>query len=171
MRDSAQSSDLQHHPEALIEADSRAPFHSCSRVMQAATGQHIPIYDIKSSKKYMQQERGLDWLTFKAKKSFDDSQENLLSQWGVKPGHTGTCVLCPEDWRLHDPLGLESCLTDKPKHLPEPGTPRAAYSYSDHATSWARAAVWFKQWPRSGIELDNFLGSGPFTPMDASHLW
>jgi len=40
----------------------------------------------------------------------------------------------------------------------------------DHSTTWVRAATWFKSSPHNGMELDNFLGSGPFRPMDGSHL-
>ena len=34
----------------------------------------------------------------------------------------------------------------------------------------ARSIAWFGTWPRSGIELDNFLECGPFDRMDGSHL-
>lgn len=44
------------------------------------------------------------------------------------------------------------------------------FRYSDHTTAAARAAAWFGQWPRSGVELDNFLECGPFQRMDGSHL-
>lgn len=35
-----------------------------------------------------------------------------------------------------------------------------------------RARDWYEEchWPRSGVELDNFLGCGPYKPMDRSHL-
>lgn len=50
-------------------------------------------------------------------------------------------------------------------------SPRAWYSYRDHATTLVRAKAWYNaSWPRSGIELDNFLGYGPYKAMDASHL-
>ncbi|MDI1490065.1 MAG: hypothetical protein OHK93_001264 [Ramalina farinacea] len=128
----------------------------------------MPIYDVKTSRKEMLQQRGLDWLTLEAKEKFDQKYETLLSRWGVKVGHQGTCILCPEEWRLTDPLELQERLQSK--NLPSPGDPRAWHSYSDHATSLPRALAWFSQWPRTGIQLDNFIGCGPFKPMDASHL-
>jgi len=54
-------------------------------------------------------------------------------------------------------------------NYPEKGLPRAWYYYSDHVINLARAAAWFSQWPRTGLELDNFVGAGPFIPIDASH--
>lgn len=44
------------------------------------------------------------------------------------------------------------------------------FKYSDHKTTAARAIGWFGKWPRSGIELDNFLECGPYKRMDGSHL-
>lgn len=44
------------------------------------------------------------------------------------------------------------------------------FRYEDHTTSLARALAWFGNWPRNGIQLDNFLECGPFRRMDASHL-
>ena len=40
----------------------------------------------------------------------------------------------------------------------------------DHSTTWSRASAWFQSAPHSGLEFDNFLGSGPFVPMEGSHL-
>jgi hypothetical protein len=39
-------------------------------------------------------------------------------------------------------------------------------------TSLSRAIAWFadQDWPRNGLELDNFLGSGPYKPRQGSHL-
>jgi hypothetical protein len=44
------------------------------------------------------------------------------------------------------------------------------FSLRDHSTMWVRAATWFRSAPHSGLEFDNFLGSGPFQPMEGSHL-
>lgn len=45
------------------------------------------------------------------------------------------------------------------------------YHYAHHATTFARALVWFTQgiWPRSSLHLDNFMGYGPYQLMNASH--
>ena len=128
----------------------------------------VPTYLVKRSKKTPGQQRGLEWLSASGKAHFDDYHEMLLGQWGVKAEHRGTCVRLPEDWKALDPIDLMTTFQDyKP---PSRGSGRAWYSYSDHATSLARAAAWYGHWPRSGVKLDNFLGCGPFKPMDGSHL-
>lgn len=138
------------------------------RVIDAGRKTAVPIYLVKRSKKTSGQQRGLDWLTAAGKARFDDTMERLLAQWGVKTDHRGTCVLLPEDWKALDPVELMAIFDDH--QLPSGGASRAWYSYSDHATSLARAAAWSGHWPRTGVELDNFLGCGPFKPMDGSHL-
>lgn len=93
---------------------------------------------------------------------------SLLAQWGVKPGHQGTCVLLPEDWRSAAPLDLMALFSFE--NRPFAGDRRAWYKHADHGTTMVRALSWFSKWPRTGLELDNFLGCGPYKPMDASHL-
>ncbi|KAI1366954.1 hypothetical protein F5Y08DRAFT_109276 [Xylaria arbuscula] len=44
------------------------------------------------------------------------------------------------------------------------------YKYDDHMTTLARAVAWFANWPRTGIQLDNFLEVGPYRRNDGSHL-
>lgn len=41
----------------------------------------------------------------------------------------------------------------------------------DHHCKLARASAWFSEdkWPRTGIELDNFMEIGPFQRHDGSH--
>lgn len=93
-----------------------------------------------------------------------------LAQWDVEADHRGTCVLLPEDWKA---LGPEDLMAIFPNHKPPSGgSSRAWYSYSDHATSIAQARGWYDEWhwPRTGVELDIFLGCGPYKPMDGSHL-
>ena len=129
-----------------------------------------PTYQVKRSKKTPGQQRGLDWLTAAGKAHFEKTYEMLLAQWGVKADHRGTCVLLPEDWKALDPEYLMTIFQDhKP---PSGGSSRAWYAYADHATSMARARGWYEDchWPRTGVELDNFLGCGPYKPMDGSHL-
>lgn len=138
-----------------------------SRGAQSARAPPVPIYDVKQSKKYGEQLRALSWLSCDAKTTFDEMYRVLLSQWGVQPTHQGTCVLIPEEWRLADPLELELEVADT---FPKIDLPRAAFTYQDHGVSIGRALTWFSRWPRAGTELDNFLGCGPFQPMDASHL-
>ena len=138
------------------------------RIIDADRKIAVPTYLVKRSKKTRGQQRGLDWLTTAGKAHCDATMETLLAQWGVKAEHRGTCVLLPEDWKALDPVELMTIFDDH--QLPSGGASRAWYSYSDHATSLARAAAWYGHWPRTGVELDNFLGCGPFKPMDGSHL-
>lgn len=136
------------------------------RSFRAALKPLIPQYKVKLSKKGPQQ-LGAEWLLLTAKEAFDRKYASLLSQWGVKSGYQGTCILCPEDWASADPTSLFDCLENE-----TPGVlrPRAWYSHAGHGTTLARARAWFQGWPRRGIELDNFMGYGPFRDMDASHL-
>ena len=128
----------------------------------------MPVYEVKQSKKTPGQQRGLQWLTVSARDQFRSAHDALLGAWGVTSEHTGTCVLCPEDWRFSDPLKLMDLFGKQ--NRPSPRLPRAWYSHSDHATTMSRAVAWFSSWPRTGGELDNFLGAGPYKPMHGSHL-
>lgn len=139
------------------------------RIEKARVQDSMPTYDVPHSKKFGDQQKGLNWLSQHGKQRFDEFHRKLLASWGVKPGYESTCVLCPEDWSGLEPtLLLRQFTTQK---CPTKGAGRLSYAYSDHSTSYARALVWFasQSWPRSGIELDNFLGFGPFKPKDASH--
>lgn len=138
------------------------------RVIDAEMKADIPAYLVKRSKKTPGQQRGLDWLSAEGKDHFDSTLETLLAQWGVKAKHRGTCVLLPEDWKALDPAELMAIFDDH--QPPSGGSSRACYSYSDHATSLARAAAWYGGWPRRAAELDQFLGCGPWMPKDGSHL-
>lgn len=130
----------------------------------------MPSYAVKRFKKNPRQKKALDWLTASGKDKFDAKLASLLAQWGVKETHKGTCILCPEDWSSLDPVHIMD-LFDADK-CPIAGSKQLSYQYSDHASAFQRAVAWFqdKQWPRNGIELDNFVGDGLFKPMDVSHL-
>lgn len=138
------------------------------RTVDARLKAAVPTYLVKRSKKTPEQQRGLAWLSASGKAHFNDNHGMLLAQWGVKAGHRGTCVLLPEDWKAMDPIDLMT--TFENYNPPSGGSSRAWYSYSDHATTLARAAAWYGRWPRTGVELDNLLSCGPFKPMDGSHL-
>ena len=140
------------------------------RIANSSRRDSMPSYAVKRSKKHPGQQQALDWLTACGKNKFDEKLAALLSQWGVKETYQGTCVLCPQEWSSLEPIHIMD-LFDAEK-CPFAGSGRLTYQYSDHATSFVRAAVWFRDehWPRKGVELDNFLGGGPFKPMDASHL-
>jgi len=127
----------------------------------------LPAYEVKRSTK-ADELKGLGWLSASAKSTFDRFYERLLASWGVSSQHKGTCILCPEAWRRSDPLDLMALFSKE--NYPSPTTTRAFYSHLAYGTTLARAAAWFNTWPRTGVELDNFIGCGPYKPMDASHL-
>ena len=137
------------------------------RILFSRTAPPMPHYDIKMSSKIPDQPKGLEWRSAAAKKFFEDHHNHRLAEWGVKPTHKGTCVLVPEDWKNLDPMNLLD-LFDL-DNCPTAQTTRLRYQYGDHCTSYARALAWFSQWPRSGLELDNLMGSCHYQPMDASH--
>ena len=66
----------------------------------------MPSYTVKRSKKHPDQQQALDWLTACGKNKFDEKLAALLSQWGVKETHQGTCVLCPQEWSSLEPIHI-----------------------------------------------------------------
>ncbi len=142
------------------------------RILRAHLCQKMPNYEVKQSQRVPGQQKAIDWLSRKARQEFQQVFRAFVARWGgVEPTHQGTCVLCPEDWRSLTPTSLvENNILD-PYRLPGRHSPRLMYQYSDHITTFTRAVAWFGgKCPRSGIYLDNFLGCGPYKPMEASHL-
>ena len=144
-------------------------FRTSGRTLNAALRKPVPQYEVKMSKsnQLQGQQRGIHWLTSDAKKVFEERYAAILSGWGVKPDYEDTCIVVPADWCRANPRDLYTHANER--ELPTMESPRAVYTYSDHTTSLARTKAWFSQWPRRGVELDNFLECGPFSPMDASH--
>ena len=143
------------------------------RMLRARICSPIPKYEVKMSRTKPDQQKAIEWLSGLAKHQFDKTYESFMRKWGgVESTHTGTCVLCPEDWRSLSPAGLASLKITNINQLPTNESPRLTYQYSDHVTTFARAVAWFRggQWPRPAGWIDNFIGCGPFEPMDASHL-
>lgn len=140
-----------------------------SRSLQASVKDVVPSYPVKESKKFPGQLRGIDWLKKEAMVKFQNFYQGLLTQWGVAPGYTGTCVLVPEAYRPLEPLDIMAKIIQDEESYARPGTPRAFFAMYDHGTTVARALAWFSEWPRKGAHLDNFIGSGEYAPMDASH--
>lgn len=145
-------------------------FIGYDRISESRRRLSVPFYAIKRSKKNPRQQKGLKWLESDGKDKFDSDWKSLLAQWGVKETYTGTCVLCPEDWRAADPTRLMDLFSTE--KCPLAGSGRLTYHYADHATAYVRAIAWFNKgsWPRRAAELDNFIGMGPYRPKDASHL-
>ncbi|KAI4237104.1 MAG: hypothetical protein LQ349_002109 [Xanthoria aureola] len=114
------------------------------------------------------QPKALKWLYEAAKLHFFADYEALLASWGLTLQHKGTCLLVPEAWRFSNPLHLMALFSID--SVPPPDSPRAWYSYADHATSLARAKVFFEKVQRKGEDLDIFLGYPDLPAMDASHL-
>ena len=133
----------------------------------------IPAYPVKLSKTKGRQQEGIDWLQESAKTKFDETYSALLARWGVKPAHKGTCVLLSRDTKTLKSMELIQFLEKGKFNLQESnmnGSGRLNYQYSDHRTNFGRALAWFSEWPRRAIDLDNFIGCGPFDAMEASHL-
>lgn len=172
---SAHISGSEQSPSALINAslptlrNHKRNVHTKSRGVIASVTPPVPEYSIKLSKLTPNQQRGLDWLSSAARDKFANSWEGVLSSWGVRPSHKGTCVILPEAWKAMDPKDIMESFQDY-EH-PTSSDDRATWGFRDHSTTMARAAAWFlEDWPRRGGDLDNFLGCGPFRPMDAFHL-
>ncbi|KAI0533113.1 hypothetical protein GGR58DRAFT_135050 [Xylaria digitata] len=43
------------------------------------------------------------------------------------------------------------------------------YKHDDHITTLARAIAWFGNWPRTGVQFNNFLEAGPYQRHNGSH--
>ena len=145
--------------------------YSNDRITRARLAESTPEYEVKQSKLHTGQQKALEWLGETSKLTFEQIFETLIGRWGgVKPTHQGSCVLVPEDWRVLSPSNLVD--VDDARLFPDRQAYRLTYKYSDHCTMFTRAVAWFRggQWPRTGVQLDNFLGCGPFKPMEASHL-
>ena len=156
--------------DAITTRKSKLSHDTASRPLQALNRDLVPDYPCKESKKFPGQQRGIDWLKKEAKAKFENFHRNLLAQWGVREGHTGTCVLVPEGYRSLEPLDIMARITNEEETYAAPGTPRAFFSMYDHGTTVARALAWFGKWPRPAAWLDQFIACGPWAPMDASHL-
>lgn len=83
----------------------------CAGLGRAVFTEIMPAYDVKRSKTHPQQQRGLQWLSQEGKLIFDQHLESLMRSWGVKPRHSGTCVLWPQDWMALDPEKIAEILT------------------------------------------------------------
>ena len=137
------------------------------RILHARLNSPMPSYSVRLSANAPEQIKAMDWLGTAAKGVFEAELTHRLAQWGVNRSHQGTCVLIPEEWKGLDPMDLLPLF--KVENCPNAQSSRLRYQHSDHNTTFARSKAWFDKWPRSGLELDNFVGSGPFQPMDASH--
>ena len=157
------SGDGQKRKRSVVDVDGGG----YDRIAHARLDPPMPSYKPQLSTQIPNQMKGIEWLSNKAKGLFEEELTFRLAQWGVDRSHKGTCVLVPEDWKSLDPMDLLPIFDIE--NSPTAQAARLRYNHADHGTAFARAKVWFDQWPRSGLELDNFCGKGPFKPMDASH--
>ncbi|KAI0188352.1 hypothetical protein EV127DRAFT_513098 [Xylaria flabelliformis] len=127
----------------------------------------MPAYDAPSSRKYPGQQRGLQWLSRGGRDSMDAFVTRMMASWGVRTTHSGTCIIWPQDWQALEPEMLAGLLTFE--NAPLIDSDRSMYAHDDHITTTARAIAWFARWPRTGIQLDNFLEVGPYQRNDGSH--
>jgi hypothetical protein len=63
-----------------------------------------------------------------AKSHFDHHFSSILAQWGVKPTHTGTCLLLPADWAALDPIRLAALFS--PENYPHAWADGVVRSYT-----------------------------------------
>jgi len=140
------------------------------RLHESLEKEELPVYQVKRSRRWPNQQRAVGWITQHGKAHFDMYYANLLGQWGVKPAHQSTCILLPADWAALDPVRL-AALFDISK-CPRMWADGLPFQYEDHITSLTRAVAWFadSDWPRNGQDLDNFLGCGPYKSKQGSHL-
>ncbi|KFY57250.1 hypothetical protein V496_06486 [Pseudogymnoascus sp. VKM F-4515 (FW-2607)] len=158
------------HTLALIPPSSQEAQHlrKLELLESSLSKDNMPTYEVRGSKKKLGQQKAIEWLTAYAKAQFSDYFSEILCQWGVKDTHKGSCILVPADWAALDPIKMAEQFEFK--NCPLKGAMSPNFSLGDHITNLTRAIAWFGQWPRTGIELDNFLGAGPFKPMQGSHL-
>ncbi|KAI1734489.1 hypothetical protein F4680DRAFT_453889 [Xylaria scruposa] len=127
----------------------------------------MPAYDAPSSRKYPGQQKGLQWLSRGGKDSMDAFVTRMMASWGVRTTHSGTCIVWPQDWQALEPETVAGLLTFE--NTPLIDSDRSMYAHDDHITTTARAIAWFAHWPRTGVQLDNFLEVGPYQRNDGSH--
>ncbi|KAI1357831.1 hypothetical protein F5Y08DRAFT_346332 [Xylaria arbuscula] len=89
-----------------------------------------------------------------------------MASWGVKATHSGTCIVWPQDWQALDPETVAGLLTFENTPLIDSDQKKLC-KYDDHMTTLARAVAWFANWPRTGIQLDNFLEHASLTMFEA----
>lgn len=146
----------------------KASYEDYNRVVKARRRCSVPRYPVKTTKDGEPQIKAVEWLISKARRTFEETYTALLASWGVQRHHRGTCLLVAGDWHALDPLVLMDYFSAE--KCPATNATRLAYRYADHNTTFARTVAWFSEWPRHGIELDNFISCGPFKAKDASHL-
>jgi hypothetical protein len=77
------------------------------RLVDSLEQESLPSYSVKRSKtKGILQHRALDWRTHAGKLAFDRHYASLLSEWGLRGTHEGTCLWLPADWAALDPVSL-----------------------------------------------------------------
>lgn len=125
----------------------------------------LPQYLVKQSRASPSQQCALSWLSSRTKVRVDKSVSRLMRSWGVGLDYEASCVLVPAKWKKRNPAqalaqtSFEECAVMESERL--------EIKADDHQTTFARAVAWFKDWssPKRGIDLDNFLESGPFQRM------
>ncbi|KIW14408.1 hypothetical protein PV08_07190 [Exophiala spinifera] len=125
----------------------------------------IPAYPTRPPAEMKSAERDSSWLSDFGRQKFQYRAQMLLAAWGVT-ADVESCVLVPDMWSGADPLHLLATLDLK--DMPPKSVPRLTFNLAGHTTTHARASSWFVE-HRRGIDLDNFFGQGPFTPMEGSH--
>jgi hypothetical protein len=89
-----------------LRADSPTPLATNRPTAWAVTSS--PTYAPVESRVEPGQIRAWEWMTVAGRRRFLAQEALLLSRWGVKPSHQGTCVLVPQLWAAVDPGPLIS---------------------------------------------------------------
>ena len=127
----------------------------------------ILSYDMAVSGAKVSGSRISYWLSEDARDIFRHRQAGLLTLWGLTGTHKSTCLLIPQAWAYADPSQLYKDI--QLSSFPPTSAHRLKFLLAGHSPSWVRAQTWFAT-ERRGIDLDNFMGQGPFEPMEGSHL-
>lgn len=90
-----------------VPGERRRAYHDASRGQDRTLyTQPLPSYNIKRSSTFPRQQKAVSWLTEAAKDALDNRVAELMGSWGLRPSHSGTCILVPSDWAHVPPLIL-----------------------------------------------------------------
>lgn len=93
--------------EAAGDDQRRRGYHDRSRGQDRSLyTRPIPVYSVKRSSVFPRQQKAISWLTETAKDAHDNRVSELMGSWGLRPSHSGTCLLIPSNWARIPPSSL-----------------------------------------------------------------
>lgn len=154
-------------PPADDEGDGAVPVsrNKAFRFGRARYNSPLPQYLVKRSRASPSQQCAVSWLSSRTKARVDDQVSRLMRSWGVGVEYEASCILVPAKWKKRNPTQVLAQVSFEECAFME--SDRLELKADDHQTTFARAVAWFNDWssPKRGIDLDNFLESGPFQRM------